>query len=150
LAIVSLIAQYFLEDTDLTSESDLIEELLSVGFESDEIDAAFSWMENQALYPPAQSELLPPMCSNRIFSAEEKRVLDLEARGFLTRLRDMGILNDEAQEEIILKALHLAEEDLSLKEIKTITVLTLFARAQNDWCREFDCLLEDNWSRLLN
>ena len=150
LAIVSLIAQYFLEDRDLMSESDLVEELLSVGFDSDEIDAAFSWMEKQALYPPAQTELLPAMTSYRVFSAEEKRVLDLEARGFLTRLRDMGILNDEVQEEVILKALHLSEEDLSLKEIKTITILTLFARAQNEWCREFDYLLEDNWSHLLN
>ena len=150
LAIVSLIAQYFLEDRDLTSEGDLVDELLSIGFESDEIDAAFNWMENQALHPPAQTELLPPMTSYRIFTDEEKRVLDVEARGFLARLRDMGILNNEVQEEIILKALQLADEDLSLKEIKTITVLTLFARAQNDWCREFDCLLDDDWSRLLN
>lgn len=150
LAIVSLIAQYFLEDRDLTSEGDLVDELLSIGFESDEIDAAFNWMENQALHPPAQTELLPPMTSYRVFTDEEKRVLDVEARGFLARLRDMGILNNEVQEEIILKALQLADEDLSLKEIKTITVLTLFARAQNDWCREFDCLLDDDWSRLLN
>lgn len=150
LAIVSLIAQYFLEDRDLTSEGDLVDELLSIGFESDEIDAAFNWMENQALHPPAQTELLPPMTSYRVFTDEEKRVLDVEARGFLARLRDMGILNNEVQEEIILKALQLADEDLSLKEIKTITVLTLFARAQNDWCREYDCLLDDDWSRLLN
>lgn len=150
LAIVSLIAQYFLEDRDLTSEGDLVDELLSIGFDSDEIDAAFNWMENQALHPPAQTELLPPMTSYRVFTDEEKRVLDVEARGFLARLRDMGILNNEVQEEIILKALQLADEDLSLKEIKTITVLTLFARAQNDWCREFDCLLDDDWSRLLN
>lgn len=150
LAIVSLIAQYFLEDRDLTSESDLVEELLSVGFDFDEIDAAFSWMENQALHPPAQTELLPPLSSYRIFTNEEKQVLDVDARGFLARLRDMGILSDEVQEEIILKATQLADEDISLKEIKTITVLTLFARAQNDWCREFDCLLEDDWSRLLN
>jgi len=150
LAIVSLIAQYFLEDRDLTSESDLVEELLSVGFDFDEIDAAFSWMENQALHPPAQTELLPPLSSYRVFTNEEKQVLDVDARGFLARLRDMGILSDEVQEEIILKAMQLADEDISLKEIKTITVLTLFARAQNDWCREFDCLLEDDWSRLLN
>ena len=150
LAIVSLIAQYFLEDRDLTSEGDLVDELLSIGFDSDEIDAAFNWMENQALHPPAQTELLPPMTSYRVFTDEEKRVLDVEARGFLARLRDMGILNNEVQEEIILKALQLADEDLSLKEIKTITVLTLFARAQNDWCREYDCLLDDDWSRLLN
>ena len=150
LAIVSLIAQYFLEDRDLTSEGDLVDELMSSGFESDEIDAAFSWMENQALHSPAQTELLHPMTSYRVFTDEEKRVLDVEARGFLARLRDMGILNNEVQEEIILKALQLADEDLSIKEIKTITVLTLFARAQNDWCREFDCLLDDDWSRLLN
>ena len=41
LAIVSFIAQYFLDDRDMVTESDLVEELLSVGFEAEEIDAAF-------------------------------------------------------------------------------------------------------------
>lgn len=150
MAIVSLIAQYFLEDRDLTSEGDLVDELLSIGFDADEIDAAFNWMENQALHSPDQTELLTPMTSYRIYTDEEKRVLDVDVRGFLARLRDMGILNNDVHEEIVLKALQIADEDLSLKEIKTITILTLFAHAQNDWCREFDCLLDDDWSRLLN
>jgi len=102
LAIVSLIAQYFLEDRDLTSEGDLVDELMSSGFESDEIDAAFSWMENQALHSPAQTELLHPMTSYRVFTDEEKRVLDVEARGFLARLRDMGILNNEELRDFVL------------------------------------------------
>ena len=59
LAIVSFIAQYFLDDRDMATENDLVEELLSVGFEAEEIDAAFCWMESQALCAPTGSETSP-------------------------------------------------------------------------------------------
>ena len=152
LAIVSFIAQYFLDDRDMMTESDLVEELLSVGFEAEEIDAAFIWMEGQALCAPVGSEtsLNAPPLSHRVFSSEENRTLSSEARGFLTRLRTMGILDDAIQEEVIEKALQMSDDEITLKEIKTITVLTMFANSQNEWRREFDCLLEDDWQRLLN
>jgi Smg protein len=152
LAIVSFIAQYFLDDRDLMTESDLVEELLSVGFEAEEIDAAFCWMESQALCPPIGTEttLNPPAANHRVFSSEENRVLSPEARGFLTRLRTMGILDDEIHEEVIDRALQVAEDEVTLKEIKTITVLAMFANSQHEWRREFDCLLEDDWQRLLH
>jgi Smg protein len=152
LAIVSFIAQYFLDDRDMMTESDLVEELLSVGFEAEEIDAAFIWMEGQALCAPSGSEtsLNAPPLSHRVFSSEENRTLSSEARGFLTRLRTMGILDDAIQEEVIEKALQMSDDEITLKEIKTITVLAMFANSQNEWRREFDCLLEDDWQRLLN
>ncbi len=152
LAIVSFIAQYFLDDRDMVTETDLVEELLSVGFESEEIDAAFVWMESQALCAPAGSEtsLNAPPLSHRVFTLEENRALSSEARGFLSRLRTMGILDNELQEEVIEKALLMSDDEVSLKEIKTITVLAMFANSQNEWRREFDCLLEDDWQRLLN
>jgi Smg protein len=150
LAIVSLIAQYFLEEHDGMSENDLVEELLSVGFDADEIDAAFNWMETQALGSPEPADLVNPVNTFRIFSVQECLVLSPEARGFLARLRTMGVLNDELQEEVIQRAMDVAEDEICLKEIKTITILALFARSQNEWRREFDCLLEDDWSRMLN
>jgi len=152
LAIVSFIAQYFLDDRDMMTENDLVEELLSVGFEAEEIDAAFCWMESQALCAPAGSEtsLNLPALNHRVFSTEENRALSSEARGFLTRLRSMGILDDEIHEDVIEKALQIADDEVTLKEIKTITVLAMFANSQNEWRREFDCLLEDDWQRLLN
>jgi len=152
LAIVSFIAQYFLDERDILTENDLVEELLSVGFEAEEIDAAFCWMESQALSAPVGSEtsLNVPAMSYRVFSSEETRLLSSEARGFLTRLRTMGILDDEIQEDVIEKALQTADDEVSLKEIKTITVLAMFANSQHEWRREFDCLLEDDWQRLLN
>ncbi len=152
LAIVSFIAQYFLDDRDVMTENDLVEELLSVGFEAEEIDAAFIWMESQALCSPAGSEtsLNVPCRSYRVFTNEENLALSSEARGFLTRLRTMGILDNDVQEEVIEKALQMADDEVTLKEIKTITVLAMFANSQNEWRREFDCLLEDDWRRLLN
>lgn len=136
----------------MMTESDLVEELLSVGFEAEEIDAAFSWMENQTLSAPANGEtsLSTPALSTRVYSPEETRAISMEARGFLTRLRTMGILDDDIQEEVIDKAMQMAEDEVTLKEIKTVTVLAMFANSQNEWRREFDCLLEDDWPRLLN
>jgi len=152
LAIVSFIAQYFLDDQDMMTESDLVEELLAVGFDVEEIDAAFCWMESQTICSAAGSNITlgNPPASHRVFSPEESRVLSGEARGFLTRLRAMGILDAKVQEEVISKALQVAEDEVSLKEIKTITVLAMFANSHNEWRREYDCLLEDDWPRLLN
>jgi Smg protein len=150
LAIVTLIAQYFLEEQEPRSESDLVEELLAVGFDVDEIDAAFCWMEDQTLRAPQAPGLTAPLTTHRVFSVEEQRGLALDARGFLVRLRTAGILDEELFEEILHKSLQMNDDQVTLKEIKTIAVLALFARNQHQWRQEFDCLLEDDWSRLLN
>jgi Smg protein len=148
LAIVSLIAQYVMEDRDFLTEGEIIEELLAEGFAAEEIDAAFSWMESYSMQnlTPRDHSLTSP--TNRVFTAEEARSLSAEARGFLVRLRTMGILDDELHEEILDRALQSAEEEVSLKDLKTITALTLFTRANNQWRREVDCIIEDDWASL--
>ncbi len=40
------------------------------------------------------------------------------------------------------------EDEVTLKDLKAIIALTLFARSQDDWRRQMDCLFEDDWSRL--
>lgn len=151
LAIVNLITRYFLEEHEPKSESELVEELLAVGFDADEIDAAFCWLEDQTLRQLPQNEgLTVPVLSHRVFSPEEQRLLSHEARGFLIRLRSLGILDEELFEEIIHKSVEMSDEEVSFREIKTIVILALFARSQHQWRHEFDCLLEDDWSRLLN
>jgi len=148
LAIVTLIAQYVMEDRDPLTESDMVEELLAVGFEAEEIDAAFSWMESLSLQTSSQPGVLLALPPQRIFTPEEIQVISREARGFLSRLRSLGIVDEQAQEEIIDRAMQFAEDELSLKEMKTLTALTLFARSHEDWRREVDCFMEDDWSRL--
>jgi Smg protein len=147
LAIVTLLAQYALDERDQLSERELVEQLLAVGFESEEIEAAFGWLETLSLQTRQQPAALLPPPAHRVFSAEESRSLSTEARGFLTRLRMLGILDDESGEEVIERALQ-ADEELSLSELKTLVALTLFTRSHDDWRREVDCIMEDDWSRL--
>jgi Smg protein len=148
LAIVSIIAQYVMEDRGFLSESEIVEELLAVGFESEEIDAAFSWMENLSLHAPPKASVPLALSTHRVFTSEENRTLSREARGFLVRLRSMGILDDDTEEEILEKALDGAEDEVSLSELKTITAFTVFARSHDQWRREVDCILDNDWSRL--
>jgi len=152
LAIVTILARYFLEERDVGTETDLVEELIASGFDSDEIDAAFSWMQGFATSSdlPETRPTLNDVPTVRIFTADENRLLTAEARGFLVRLRSLGLLNDESQEEVIDRAFQLGEDEVSLKEIKMMTSLTLFARANDDWRREVDALLGDDWSRMIH
>lgn len=152
LAIVNLIAQYVLgaEDTPI-SEQELMAELMSVGFEADEIHDAFSWMETIALQPHIESGVVAPLMNlptYRVFSDQEQQKLTTAARGFLVKVRTMGLLSDEAHEEIIDRALRSAEDPINEQEIKLITVLTLLSRSSNLWLREIDCFLDNDWNRI--
>ncbi len=152
LAIVNLIAQYVLgaDDTPI-SEQELKTELMSVGFDADEINDAFSWMETIALQPQAAAAPVAPLMTlptYRVFSAIEQQKLTTEARGFLVKVRTMGLLSDDAQEEIIDRAIHAAEDPITEQEIKLITILNLLSRSNSLWLREIDCFLENDWGRI--
>lgn len=133
------------------SEQELITELMAVGFEADEIKDAFTWMETIALHPSAQPESAEAMLDTptyRIFTSQEKYLLTPEAQGFLVRVRAMGLLDNDAQEEIIERAIRTAEDPVTEQEIKLITILTLLSRSNNLWLREIDCFLDNDWSRI--
>ncbi len=152
LAIVNLIAKYVLgaEDSPI-NEQELVAELMSVGFEAQEISDAFSWMESVALQNPegqTAEAALQPAATYRIFSREEHQALSTEGVGFLVKLRTMGLLSDENQEEVIARAVRAAEDPLNLQEVKMITALTMLSRANSLWQREIDCFLDNDWARI--
>jgi Smg protein len=150
LAIVTLIAQYVMTDREQLTESDLVEELMAEGFDAEEIDAAFRWMEDLSHSPCRQNDDALQIPTHRVFTLEEAWGLSAEARGFLIRLRTLGILDDDAEEEIIDRALQIAEDEITLKEIKALTALVLFSRTTQDWRREVDCFMDDDWARLFH
>lgn len=152
LAIVNLIAQYVLGSDDApVSEQELMVELMSVGFNADDINAAFSWIETVGLQTQAASESDPSLMNlptYRVFNHQEQLALTTEARGFLVKIRTMGLLSDEAQEEIIERAIHSAEDQINEQEIKLITILILLSRSNNLWLREIDCFLDNDWKQI--
>ncbi len=148
LAIVSIIAQHVAEENRLPSSSDIVEELLASGFEAEEIDAAFHWMESFSMETgPVETKPLT-IPSQRIFTAEECLAISCEGRGFLTQIRGLGILDLAAQEEIIQKAVQSCEDEVSLSDVKNLTALTLLTQSHNEWLREVDCFMDDDWTRL--
>lgn len=152
LAIVNFIARYVLGSGDEPiSEHELMSELLAEGFERDEITDAFSWMETTAFTEPGpslSSTFCSPPAPMRVFSAEETQLIDIEARGFLVRLRHMGLIDDEIEEGLIDRIYQVSEEPVSLQEIKILTAFTLLARNSQQWQREVDCLITENWIRI--
>jgi Smg protein len=151
LAIVNLIAQYVLGANEATiSEQELVTELIAVGYEADEISDAFTWMETATLQPLNESTAEPLLVlqTYRVFDSEEQQALSSAAQGFLIKVRSMGLLTDEAQEEIIERALRAAAEPITEQEIKLITSLTLLSRSDQLWLREIDCFLDNDWARI--
>jgi len=152
LAIVNLIAKYVLgaEDAPI-NEQELVAELMSVGFEAEEINDAFSWMETVALQNSTEritEAAFQTPATYRVFTPEEQQALSTEGIGFLTKIRAMGLLNDELQEEIIDRALKAAEDPLNLQEVKLITATSMLSRTSSLWQREIDCFLANDWARI--
>lgn len=152
LAIVNLIAQYVLgSEESHISEQELITELIAVGYKAEEIDDAFTWMESIALQPAAESsssEAMTTIQTYRVFSGQEKQAISPEAQGFLIKIRAMGLLDDELQEEIIDRATQASDDPVSEQEMKLIAILTLLSRSNNLWLREIDYFLENDWIRI--
>jgi len=147
LAIVNILAEYALETETGDNEGEMIETLLAQGFAAEEIDAAFHWLENLKPQDSGAPGFTPPD-NHRVFSDEELLLLSREARGFLIRLRSLGLLDESLQEDIINKAMQMAEEEISLTEIKALTAMSLYNRSLGDWHREVDILLDEDWSSL--
>ncbi len=152
LAIVNLIAKYVLGADDAPiNEQELVAELMSVGFEAEEISDAFSWMESVALQPQGELDAAGAPLEQptyRIYSWEEQQAISSEAIGFLIRLRAMGLLSNDSQEEIIERAVRGAEDPIGLQEMKMIAALTLLSKSNNLWQREVDCFMENDWARI--
>jgi Smg protein len=150
LAIVNIIAQYVYEKRDLSDDGNIIQELLDTGFNLEEINAAFHWIEDLSTDNANNGLKKAETCegSTRVFTAEEKRSLTLEAQGLLMKMRDMGILTCDEMEEIIGQVVSVEEDGLSFQELKAVIALTLFSRSLEQYGREMEYILKDEWSLL--
>ena len=150
LAIVNFIAQYVFEKNEFLNDDSIIQELISVGFNLDEINAAFSWIENlsaETLTIEGEGET-PANHNFRVFSAEEKNALSLDSQGLLSRLWTLGLVNADEMDEIISNVLSMNDGDATLQDVKALVAITLFSRTLKHYDREIECLLKDEWSLL--
>jgi Smg protein len=101
--------------------------LKGVGFESDEIEEALTWLRGMdgAAHPaPLQPWLVQPdKNSARIYPAHEQIQLGDQAIGFITFLDTAGVLPVHMREVVIDRALAANDGPVSLDDLKIIILM---------------------------
>ncbi|QEP44102.1 DUF494 domain-containing protein [Ectothiorhodospiraceae bacterium BW-2] len=128
--ILYLFENYIYEDEVLDSE-ELDEELLRAGFQPHHIDKAFDWIDSLSVAEQLEGHALPftrPPSSTSIrhYTPDEMRWLDLECRGFLLYLEQMGVLEHTSRERVIDRVMALEREPIELEQLKWVVLMVLF------------------------
>ncbi len=124
--LMYLFERYNEEDADFEPDRDELQrQLLEAGFEGGEVERAFDWLDGLA---NGQAQPMEAMRSTsmRVYSEAEHDRLDSRARGFLTFLEQVGVLDPRSREVIIDRAMALDEDAVDLDQLKWVSLMVLF------------------------
>lgn len=134
LKILRLIASYINKGE---STGDVINKLLmKEGFSPDEIDKAYSWLKGLTMNGDLRVAIKDDngdYYTNGGLNANEPLKINEDAYGFLIRLKEMGLVDAQLQEEIIEMAMLAAEDEIGIDDIKGITAMLIFDHSPNRW-----------------
>ena len=104
----------------------LTRKLSAVGFESDEIQEALSWLDGLAetaqAYTGAQAET-----SMRVYSPSEVERLGEDSIGFISFLESAGVLPPAMREMVLDRASAVGECPLALEDLKVIVLMVFWS-----------------------
>lgn len=140
--LMYLFENYIYDEPDTTPDRDALSDSLEeAGFSANEIERAFAWLDELAqqrqLVAAHQPESLPkegiPQFptnqipkSCRVFTADEIERLDLDARGLLMYLENMGVLDPMSRELVIDRLMALDADEVSMEDVKWVVLMVLF------------------------
>ena len=142
--LVYVFEQYLAEQPDgITSldNKELTGKLVEVGFEREEINQAFIWLDAliAGIDKPFRSDL--PVTSYRVFSRQEKQRISLEAQSLIMRLEQSGVLDVNARELIIDRLMALEVDLVDIEDVKWVIMMVL--------CNQSDFPEEIEWAESL-
>lgn len=128
--LIYLFENYLDDDIDLSPENeDIKTELLQAGFEPNEVNNAFDWLETLTV----QSTIKPTISSAfRIFSPQEEKKLDIECRDLLLFLEHSAILTPTTREIVIDRVMAVENEKITLDELKWTVLMVLLSQSDDD------------------
>ena len=122
--LLYLFENYIDTEESQKPDKDTIElELERVGFQELEIHKALDWLENMTVVAerPVKRD-----ASIRLFNDNELERLDVECRGYLLFLEQVGVLDVETREVVIERVLALESEEIDLDQLKWVVLMVLF------------------------
>ena len=127
----------------------LTRKLSSVGFESDEIQEALSWLDGLA--SGAQSHIGEQGESSlRVYSSAEQEHLGEESIGFISFLESAGVLPPPMREMVIDRASAIPGGPLDLEDLKIIVLMVFWSLGEEPDALILDELFVDVEDRLIH
>ena len=127
----------------------LTRKLSSVGFESDEIQEALTWLEGLAgvaqSYVADQAE-----GSLRVYSPTEQDHLGPESIGFISFLESAGVLRPPMREMVVDRANAIAGGPLDLEDLKIIVLMVFWSIGEEPDALILDELFVEEQHRLIH
>ncbi len=105
----------------------MLEELLKAGFGEPEVDSALDWLDGLG-ETSAPFAGVPGDRSIRVYNEVELRRLDLECRGYLLYLEQIGILSPAQREVVIDRLMALGSGTVDKEQVKWVVLMVLFAQ----------------------
>jgi Smg protein len=123
--LMFLFERYLDEDNEAMDERDDVSgRLEEMGFHNREIDRAFDWLEDLATIQDGHHYPQINAGSIRIFSDEEKAVLNSESIEFIMYLEQAGILTSVTRELVLDRVIAL-DNELDTEQLKWIVMIVL-------------------------
>jgi len=127
----------------------LTRKLSSVGFESDEIEEALSWLDGVAV--AAQSHVGEQASqSMRVYAPAELEHLGEASVGFITFLEAAGVLPPPMREMVIDRASAIPGGPLDLEDLKIIVLMVFWSLGEEPDALILDELFVDEEDRLIH
>ena len=130
--LMYIFTSYLDNDDILPEDRESIDaDLREAGFQTQEIEKAFDWLDGLALAGDVPS-LEQSRQSVRIYSAKEQLRMDSKIQGFLFFLEQSGVLTPELRELVINRIMALDGEGvIDMEEFKWVVMMVLFNNASD-------------------
>ena len=146
--LVYLYENYWRPDACPAHEQ-LTRKLTSVGFESEEIEDALSWLDGVAVVAQAKVGEQQPE-SVRVYAQVEQDHLGEQSIGFITFLESTGVLPPPMRELVIDRASAIPGGPLDLEDLKIIVLMVFWSLGEEPDALILDELFVDEEDRLIH
>jgi Smg protein len=128
--LMYIFSSYVDSDDTLPEDRETIDaDLREAGFESNEIEKAFDWLDGLALAGDIPS-INRSRQATRLYSMPEQQRMDSKIQGFLHYLEHSGVLTPDLRELVINRIMALDGDSLiDMDEFKWIVMMVLFNNA---------------------
>jgi Smg protein len=127
----------------------LTRKLCALGFESDEIEQALSWLNGLAITTQSYVGEQSPS-SHRVYCPAEQDHLGPDCIGFVSFLESAGVLPPPMREMVIDRATAIQGEPVELEDLKIIVLMVFWSLGEEPDTLILDELFVDEEERLIH